>query len=181
MKMCRNILIIFIVLFSRFTFGQKIQIKPQVLIDLRRIDSLYRQLDKDPFNSLDIKYKKDDIKLTHFPYPNSSDSTILDAYLTTSIVDSLAIREYCILVKSKFSIVKPLLDLMIKNKFTSLSLSGPDECLDCSTNIYFGKQNAYIIKNLNSPCFSEQCYHPYSNKIKTKQITKDISITNNAP
>jgi hypothetical protein len=179
--MLRNIYFIFIVLLSKITFGQKELIKPQVIVDLRKIDSLYRQLDDKSLLSLKIIYKKDDTKLTHFPYPNYADSTILDTYYTTSIKDSLAIREYCNNVKFNFSIVKELLDLMVKHKFTYLASSGPDECISCSTSISFEKNKAYVIKKLNSPCFSIQCYYPFSSKIKTDSVTKDILIAKNIP
>lgn len=149
-------------------FAQRANIQAQTIKDIKQIDSLFRQVDGFYWAHIDIDYNKN--KLKFFYYPTA------DSLETTTTLDSLTIRQYCNktkTTKTKFEIIYPLLTLMIKNKFISISPAGPGDCAHCSVIIFVNDRQSFVIKDLKDRCMPDDCYDG-ENKEKRKKLADNI-------
>ena len=167
--------------FSLQIFAQNRDVPPQTIKEIKQIDSLFRQIDMFYFAHLEINYITNKLKLLQC-YNYDSKTNKVDSLEMTTKLDSLTIRQYCIKTKTKFETVYNLLDLMIKNKFISLSPAGPGDCADCSMIIYFKKDEAYVVEDLKNRCMPDDCYwyYIYKNEMNGKfKKGQAIKITDN--
>lgn len=159
-------------LVSGTMFGQKANIHSQTLNDIKQIDSLFRQIETFYWAQLNIDYKKNALEL--FYHPN-----MITPWKTTAAPDSLTIQQYCNRTKeTKFQVLFPLLELMIKNKFTSISPAGPGDCGACSVIIFNIENKAFLIKDLKNRCMPEDCYDK-EKKEKMIKLTDSIFLIKN--
>ena len=167
-------------------FGQNNSVPPQTIRDLRVIDSLFSKMNQPYTIHLDINYKTNKLKLIQY-YKIDSISSEEDSLETTTELDSLIINQYCKRINTKFELIYPFLDLMIKNKFLLLYPAGPGDCKACCIAIYFKKNKAYVVTNPKHYCMDtyKDCFWGLWDEVKRdyiykknniKKITEDILI-----
>ena len=191
----KKILVLIGICVSIQIFGQNNSVPPQTIRDLRIIDSLFVMM-VDPWEvQLNINYKTNKLKLVQL-YKVTPGKEVnsrvfeMDSLETSTKLDSLIIKQYCIRTNAKFESIFTFLHLMVKNKFISLNPAGEGDCSPCSVAIFYKKDKAYIVKNLKHLCANDDyCFGrlldedkcDYINKKKhkknnIKKITEDILI-----
>jgi hypothetical protein len=167
-KIMKLLVFIFLIT-SLLSFGQKSNVSVQIINDLNKIDTLYRQIPTNDYLYIDINYQTNKI---HFSLPYT-DSIVINAE------DTLSLRNFCNKVKRPYEITLALINLMIKNGFLSLAPSGPGDCIDCSIIIYNKKNEAYIVFELKNRCLPNHCYEIATKKRWKIRQAKPEKITEN--
>jgi len=168
--------ILFIITSLNF-FGQDSVLTSKFIVDLKRIDSLYRQIPK--FDQTVFRVYYATYRL-NFVYP-SPDTLITPRHISLNLSDSIKLKKYCNDVNINYHTVICLFKLLIEYKYTGVNSDGIKDCSGCSTMIFFAPSDYYIVKNIKHPCFQNACFNEQTKDRNTSkwtitELTTDISV-----
>jgi hypothetical protein len=145
--------------FTLPSFAQKTTAKSEIIKDLRKIDSLYRQLEAFVEAHVCLDLERGTVKLYQWLH-NKPMQVVEDSLIITTALDSIAIRHYCNKTQASYATLYNLLQLMVKNEFVWLSSAGPGDCVDCSSSIISSKYTYIVLESGNS-CMPDDCFEKF--------------------